>query len=130
MKDRSSRPLLHPRAIKLSIALAGVAWTALLVALLPMLNQEPDQRFGALAVIIGWPFIYWFGVLEAAIVAEIAGRLEKTDMIGPWKDLQFQGCGLMIWWCNVVIILFPTTAFVVAVLGIIGVLPVDLGPAE
>jgi hypothetical protein len=130
MKNHSSPPLLCPLVIRISIALAVLAWIALLIALLPMLNQEPDQRFGALAVIIGLPFIYWFGVLGAAIVAEIAGRLEKTDMLGPLKDLQFQGRGLMIWWCNAVIILFPATVFVVAVLGILGVLPADHGPAE
>jgi hypothetical protein len=122
VKSSSPRPPLRPWVLKLSLVIAVAAWLLLVVSSFVAAPAE-DYRLAMVVAAVSWPLSYGAMLLMTGVAAELAMRTQEADLYGPAKNFQLRAFGLFVWFCNVATIVLPTAVALVAILGIIGLLP-------
>jgi hypothetical protein len=115
---------LHRLSVRASITIAMIAWATVFLGFVVPAPRE-ERLLAMLVVGVGWPLVYGFALGGCWVLGLAA---VSTEPMGPAKDLQRKLMRtVFVWWLNVVIILVPGAALVVAILGLTGVFPASEG---
>jgi hypothetical protein len=119
MTTMVGKSALRHASVRISAIIAVLAWFTLIAVVL--VRTSPKERAGALcAVIAGWPVGYAVGLGMCWIAARFVRFVDESLIYGPAKGLQLKLLrGPMIWWINIVAVLYPLAVLVVGLVALV-----------